>query len=87
MSNAVHDAVRSGRRKPVNLSLPESLVVRAKRVTPNLSGTVEALLNDYVREAEARRRADDVAVDAVIDALNAAHEAHGLLSDEFCDWL
>ena len=35
----------------------------------------------------ARRRADDVAVDAVIDALNAAHEAHGLLSDEFCDWL
>ena len=28
-----------------------------------------------------------IAHPAVIDALNAAHEAHGLLSDEFCDWL
>lgn len=87
MSNAVRDAVQSSRRKPVNLSLPESLVVRAKRVTPNLSGTVEALLTDYVREAEARRRADDAELDAVIDALNAAHEAHGFLSDEFSDYI
>jgi hypothetical protein len=28
-------------------------------------------------------RAEDAAVDQVIDGLNALHHAHGLLSDEF----
>ena len=77
----------SARRKPVNLSLNEKLVVRARRVTPNLSGTVETLLTQFVLEAEAKRRADDAVLDQVIAALNAHHEEHGLLSDEFCDWL
>ena len=75
------------RRKPVNLSLNEKLVERARRVTPNLSGTVETLLTQFVQEAEAKRRADDVLLDQVIAALNAHHEEHGLVSDEFCDWL
>ena len=74
------------RRKPVNLSLNEKLVERARRVTPNLSGTVETLLTQFVQEAEAKRRTDDVLLDQVIAALNAHHEEHGFLSEEFNDW-
>ena len=78
---------QSARRKPVNLSLSEKLVERARRVTPNLSGTVETLLTKFVQEAEAKRRADDVLLDQVIAALNAHHEEHGFLSEEFNDWV
>lgn len=85
--SATIDRAQTGRRKPVNLSLNEKLVERARRVTPNLSGTVETLLTEFVLAAEAKRRADDTALDQVIAALNAHHEQHGLLSDEFCDWL
>jgi antitoxin CcdA len=74
------------RRKPVNLSLREDLVAQAKRHTRNLSGTVETLLADYIAQAEARRRASDAELDAVLDALDAHHAAHGLLSDEFNDY-
>jgi len=75
------------RRKPVNLSLNEKLVERARRVTPNLSSTVETLLTQFVQDAEAKRRADDAVLDQVIAALNAAHEKRGFLSEEFNDWL
>ena len=78
---------QSARRKPVNLSLNEKLVERARRVTPNLSGTVETLLTKFVQEAEAKRRADDVLLDQVIAALNAHHDEHGFLSEEFCDFI
>ncbi len=74
------------RRKPVNLSLSEDLVARAKGHTRNLSGTVEVLLTHYVRDAEARKRESDARLDAVIDALNAIHDEHGFLSDDFCDY-
>ena len=77
----------TNRRKPVNLSLNEKLVERARRVTPNLSGTVETLLTQFVQEAEAKRRADDAVLDQVIAALNAHHEEHGFLSEEFNDWV
>lgn len=77
----------SNRRKPVNLSLDEKLVVRARRITANLSGTVETLLTQFVQEAEAKRRADDVLFDQVIAALNAAHEERGFLSEDFNDWV
>ena len=75
------------RRKPVNLSLNEKLVERARRVTPNLSSTVETLLTQFVQDAEAKRRADDALLDQVIAALNAHHEKHGFLSEEFNDWV
>ena len=77
----------SARRKPVNLSLNEQLVARARRITPNLSGTVEALLTQFVQEADAKRRADDALLDQVIAALNAHHEEHGFLSEKFNDFI
>jgi antitoxin CcdA len=71
------------RRKAVNLSLNADLVARAKRLTRNLSGTVEDLLTGFVEQEEARRRAADERLDAVISALDTFHEQHGLLSDDF----
>jgi antitoxin CcdA len=56
-------------RQPVNLSLCTDLVARAGALTPNLSGTVEALLTDSVAKADAQQRADDAALDQVIEAL------------------
>jgi antitoxin CcdA len=74
---------RNAPRKAVNLSLNEDLVLRAKGLTRNLSGTVEELLADYVRREQARKRAEDDRLDEVISALNARHERDGFLSDEF----
>jgi antitoxin CcdA len=74
---------RTAPRRAVNLSLNEDLVSRAKVMTRNLSATVEDLLAEFVLLEQARRRADDAALEQVLDALNEAHERHGLLSDEF----
>ncbi len=85
MANAVvsNSYDRNAPRRAVNLSLNEDLVARAKKSTRNLSATVEKLLADYVQQEQARRRAEDEKLDEVISALNAFHERHGFLSDEF----
>ena len=44
---------RSAPRRPVNLSLNEDLVARAKKSTRNLSATVEELLAGYVQQEQA----------------------------------
>jgi len=67
----------------VNLSINQHLLSRAKALTRNLSGTVEDLLAGYVRDEQARKRAEDETVDDVVSTLNAFHEDHGFLSDEF----
>ena len=74
---------RNAPRRAVNLSLNEDLVARAKRSTRNLSATVEELLAGYVQQEQARGRAEDVALDQAITALNAFNGRHGFLSDEF----
>jgi antitoxin CcdA len=81
LGSATYD--RKAPRKAVNLSLNTDLVSRAKDLTTNLSGTVEELLAGFVQNEEARKQADDNALDQVISALNEFHEQHGLLSDEF----
>ncbi len=70
-------------RKPVTLSLNEDLVARARGLTRNLSATVEELLAGFVAAEQARKRENDAELEVVIDALNALHAKHGLLSDEF----
>jgi antitoxin CcdA len=74
---------RDAPRKAVNFSLNMDLVLRAKGLTRNLSSTVEDLLAGFVEQEQARQRADDERLEQVISALNAFHEQHGLLSDEF----
>ncbi len=83
MANAAASYDRNAPRRAVNLSLNEDLVARAKRTSRNLSATVEELLAGYVQREQARRRAEDEKLDEVISALNAFHERHGFLSDEF----
>ena len=74
---------RKAPRRAVNLSLNADLISRAKDLTTNLSGTVEDLLAGFVQSEQARKQADDEALEQVISALNEFHERHGLLSDEF----
>lgn len=74
---------RTASKRAINVSLNEDLVRQAKVFTRNLSGTLEDLLGDFVERERARRRDEDAALDRVIDALNAFHAEHGLLSDEF----
>lgn len=81
MAPAVHGP--AVRRKAVNLSLNVDLVARAKGLTRNLSGTVEDLLTGFVEQEESRQHAADERLDAVLSALDAVHEQHGLLSDDF----
>ena len=83
MANASASYDRNAQRRPVNLSLNEDLVARAKKTARNLSATVEKLLADHLQQEQARRRAEDEKLDEVISALNAFHERHGFLSDEF----
>ena len=74
---------RSVRRRAVNLSLNEGLLVRARQVTKNLSATVEELLAGFVHQEQARWRTEDEALDQVIKALNDFHSRNGFLSDKF----
>jgi antitoxin CcdA len=74
---------RTAPKRAINVSLNDDLVRQARLYTRNLSGTLEDLLQDFVERERARRRAEDVAVNQVIDGLNAFHFTHGLLSDEF----
>ena len=83
MANATASYDRNAQRRPANLSLNEDLVARIKETPRNLSATVEKLLADHLQQEQARRRAEDEALDEVISALNAFNERHGFLSDEF----
>ena len=74
---------KSAPRRAVNLTLNEDLLIRAKAATRNLSATVEDLLARFVQEDQARKRAEDQQLAAVITAVNAVHAEHGYLSDEF----
>jgi antitoxin CcdA len=70
-------------KRPVNLSVNADLVREAKRFTPNLSNTVEALLADFV-DAQRRRRAEaDAQVAALVEASNRFIATHGAFGDEF----
>ena len=70
-------------RRPVNLSLNADLLAQVRTMTPNLSATVETLLNDYLQSARRRREEEEKTLDSVIDAMNEFHARCGFLSDEF----
>ena len=70
------------RKRPVNLTLSENLISQARELTGNLSGVVETLLADYVRD-ELRQRADKgKALQATIATWNAFNDRHGSFADE-----
>jgi antitoxin CcdA len=74
---------RAAPKRAINVSLNDDLVRQARLYTRNFSRTLEDLLQDFVERESARRRAEDVVVNQVIDGLNGFHRKRGLLSDEF----
>jgi antitoxin CcdA len=70
------------RKRPVNLTLNEDLVARARQVTDNLSAVVETLLAEYITQ-EMRRRAELVdAVRETVGVWNRFAERIGSFADE-----
>ncbi len=69
-------------KRPVNLSLNEELVARARSLTDNLSGVVESLLTEYVAHETAKREAQDQAFKQTISSWNSFSEKHGSFADE-----
>lgn len=72
-------------KRPVNMTLNEDLVRRARELTSNLSEQVEKLLADYVITEQQLRTAADARLDAAIAAWNAFDEQHGSFADEHAD--
>ncbi len=72
----------SARKRPVNLTLSESLVAEAKNYTGNLSATVEELLAAYVVERHQAKEGRQQLADASADYWNALHDKVGSFADE-----
>jgi antitoxin CcdA len=71
------------RKRPVNLTLNESLVSQAKSLTDNLSGVVELLLSDFVSRAHRERLQKAKAVEAAIASWNQFNSNSGSIADEY----
>jgi len=69
-------------KRPVNMSLNEDLVRRARNLRTNLSETVETLLAGFVEAEEAKRADLERQIDAYIAASNAFIEKYGAFGDE-----
>jgi antitoxin CcdA len=68
-------------KRPVNMTLNEDLVRRAREMTGNLSEQVEKLLAEYV-VAEQRRGEADERLNQALDAWNAFNERSGSFAGE-----
>lgn len=71
------------RKRAVNLTLNEDLVLNARQLTDNLSGIVESLLAEFVERELQRRREQSRQVEATVALWNAFEEKHGAFADEF----
>ena len=77
---AIYDL--AARKRPVNLTLNEDLVNRAKGFADNLSGLVESLLADYVARENRARNEKSQAVRSAVAKWNKFAAEHGSFSDE-----
>ena len=74
---------RAASKRPVNMTLNEDLIRRARAVTPNLSETVENLLAAFVDDAEVKASDHTRQIAEHIAANDAFVAKHGSLADEF----
>lgn len=72
----------AARKRPVNLTLNEDLVVQARDLTDNLSGVVESLLADYVAHEHQQRLAKTIELEAAVAMWNDFGARHGSFADE-----
>jgi antitoxin CcdA len=70
------------RKRPVNLTLNEDLVSRAKGIADNLSAVVESLLAEYVAREQSERLAKSSAIAATVAIWNDHAEEHGSYADD-----
>lgn len=71
------------RKRPVNLTLNEDLVQRAKGLTDNLSGVVESLLSGFVAQEQKQRLDKKKQVKAAMAAWNDFNAKSGSIADEY----
>lgn len=75
-----HD--QQARKRPVNLTLNEDLVLQARALTDNLSGVVESLLKDFVERENQQRLAEAKAIAQTIATWNDFGEKVDSFADE-----
>ena len=78
---ARHD--QTARKRPVNLTLNEDLVVQARELTDNLSGVVESLLADFVEHERRTRVTKTKTLEATIATWNKFNDKFGSFADEY----
>ncbi|MBI3523625.1 MAG: type II toxin-antitoxin system CcdA family antitoxin [Betaproteobacteria bacterium] len=71
------------RKRPVNLTLNEDLIVQVRNLTDNLSGVVESLLADYVEHARQQHIAKARTLEATIAVWNDFNTKRGSFADEY----
>ena len=71
------------RKRPMNLTLNEDLVVQVRGLTDNLSGVVESLLADYVEHERQQRMAKTKTLEATMTMWNDFNAKHGSFADEY----
>jgi antitoxin CcdA len=72
----------ASRKRPVNLTLSESLVTDLKSYTANLSATAEELLTAYVVEQKQARTSRQQQADQTVAGWNTLHADVGSFADE-----
>lgn len=73
----------AARKRPVNLTLNEDLVIKAKNLTDNLSQVVESLLSAYVAKTHDERLAKSKAVESTVRVWNEFDSERGSIADEY----
>jgi antitoxin CcdA len=73
----------TARKRPVNLTLNEGLVLQARGLTDNLSGVVESLLAGYVEHERQQKLAKANTAEATVAVWNAFNARHGSFADEY----
>jgi antitoxin CcdA len=73
----------ASRKRPVNLTLNEDLVIQAKSLTDNLSSVVESLLSDFVRREQRERLQRSKAIEAAMLSWNEFNFKSGSIADEY----
>jgi antitoxin CcdA len=72
----------ASRKRPVNLTLSDSLVTDLKNYTSNLSATAEELLTAYVVEQKQARTSRQLLANQTVTGWNALHADVGSFADE-----
>lgn len=72
----------TARKRPVNLTLNEDLVLQARAITDNLSGVVESLLAEFVEHERQQRLVKARTLEATIVTWNEFNLRSGSFADE-----